>query len=66
MDTSFAVDTLAVVLGIVELLTTDVVCLFVADDSLQEGSFIRVVECWWGEGEGKEKAEKHCDYAQHN
>ena len=40
MDAGLAVDSLAVVLGIVELLATDVEGLLVADDGLEEGNFI--------------------------
>jgi len=66
VDAGLAVDSLAVVLGIVELLPTDVEGLLVADDGLKEGDFVGVVECGWGKSEGEEEAEKHCDEAQHN
>ena len=66
MDAGLAVHSLAVILGIVELLATDVEGLLVADDCLLERDFVGIVECGWGEGEGEEKAEQHCDDAQHN
>jgi hypothetical protein len=66
MDAGFAIDSFPVVLGIIELLTTDVEGLFVADDGLEEGDLVGVVECGWREGEGEEEAEEHCDDAQHN
>lgn len=66
VDAGLAVHSLAVVLGVVELLAANVECLFVADDRLEDRDLVGVVECWWGEGEAKEEAEQHCDDSQHN
>jgi|LakMenE18May11ns_1017448.scaffolds.fasta_scaffold7214351_1 hypothetical protein len=43
----FAIDSLSVFAGLVELLPLDMELLLVVDDSLVKGNVIGIVEYWW-------------------
>jgi hypothetical protein len=66
VNAGLPIDSLSIVYGVVELLSANVVGLFVADDALDEGDLVGVVEYWRGESKGKDEAEQHCDDMQHN